>query len=194
MPQVATSWDKVENEDAIIFTLRNDVLFHNGKKLTAQDGKFSFERAKGKGNDEYANINSVDILDEGTKVKINLKSLPAFVYEPIARSRILDKDAVEQNELEGLKVGSGPYQLVSLDSSEKVINLKLFDKYFDKEKIKNSQKEIVFKTISNQDTALLQLSAGTVDAVLNFPVNKVADAKNKKILQLLKMPLLNVVI
>ncbi|AOF54903.1 ABC-type peptide/nickel transport system, substrate-binding protein [Maize bushy stunt phytoplasma] len=184
LPQVATSWFKVENEDAVVFTLRDDVLFHNGKKLTAKDVKFSFERAKGKQHDEYENIKSVEELEGGTKVKLNLKAFPAFAYESIAKQRIISQEAVKQDQtkdqLEGLKVGSGPYQLVSWDSSEKVINLKLFDKYFDKEKIKNSQKEIVFKTISNQDTALLQLSAGTVDAVLDFPVNKVADAKKQK--------------
>ncbi|WP_227807350.1 ABC transporter substrate-binding protein [Mulberry dwarf phytoplasma] len=179
-PQVAKLWGQIENENAIIFTLRDDVLFHNGKKLTAKDVKYSFERAKNKKHDEYENIESVEELENGTKVKIKFRLLPAFVYEPIAKFRILNKDAVEKNELEGLKIGAGPYQLVSWDSSEKVINLKLSDKYFDKEKIKNSRKDIVFKTISNQDTALLELSAGTVDAVLDFPVNKLADARKQK--------------
>ncbi|MCX2955942.1 MAG: ABC transporter substrate-binding protein, partial [Candidatus Phytoplasma australiense] len=73
--QVAKSWFKVENEDAVVFTLRDDVLFHNGKKLTAKDVKFSFERAKGKQHDEYENIESVEELEGGTKVKLNLKEI-----------------------------------------------------------------------------------------------------------------------
>ncbi|QYC30998.1 ABC transporter substrate-binding protein [Paulownia witches'-broom phytoplasma] len=184
LPQVATSWDKVENEDAIIFTLRDDVLFHNGKKLTAQDVKFSFERAKEKGNDEYAIIKSIETLENDTKVKLKLQALPIFVYELIAKYKILSKESLEKdqthNQLEGLKIGSGPYQLIYEDSSNKIIKLGLFDKYFNKDKIKNSQKEIVFKVNSNYDTSLLQLEEGTVDAILDFPINKITNASNKK--------------
>ncbi|MFB0638233.1 ABC transporter substrate-binding protein [Candidatus Phytoplasma solani] len=45
-PKVASKWE--EKDNAVIFTLRDDVLFSNEKKLTAADIKFSFERAKKK--------------------------------------------------------------------------------------------------------------------------------------------------
>lgn len=42
-PCLATSWEYVD-DCTIRFTLRDDVYFHNGDKMTAEDVKFSFDR------------------------------------------------------------------------------------------------------------------------------------------------------
>ena len=43
VPQVATSW-KYLSDTEIEFTLRDDVTFHDGQKLTAEDVAFSVQR------------------------------------------------------------------------------------------------------------------------------------------------------
>ena len=43
VPQVATSW-KYLSDTEIEFTLRDDVTFHDGQKLTAEDVAFSVKR------------------------------------------------------------------------------------------------------------------------------------------------------
>ncbi len=42
-PALATSWERLDNK-TWQFNLRNDVLFHDGSKMTAADVKFSLER------------------------------------------------------------------------------------------------------------------------------------------------------
>ena len=43
-PMLAKSWNVSEDGLTYIFDLRDDVYFHNGQKMTAEDVKYSFER------------------------------------------------------------------------------------------------------------------------------------------------------
>ena len=42
---IAVSWDKSQDQTVYTFHLRQDVVFHDGRKLTAADVKYSWERA-----------------------------------------------------------------------------------------------------------------------------------------------------
>src|SRR2546427_9060531 len=46
-PSLAESWQVSPDGRVYDFTLRAGVKFHNGDTLTAEDGKFSFERYRG---------------------------------------------------------------------------------------------------------------------------------------------------
>src|SRR6476469_3690030 len=46
-PSLAESWKVSDDQRAYEFTLRPGLKFHNGDPFTADDVKFSFERAKG---------------------------------------------------------------------------------------------------------------------------------------------------
>ena len=46
-PSLAESWTESEDKRVYEFTLRQGLKFHNGDPFTAEDVKFSFERAKG---------------------------------------------------------------------------------------------------------------------------------------------------
>lgn len=41
-PALATAWEINEDSTEVVFTLRDDVYFHNGEKMTADDVVFSF--------------------------------------------------------------------------------------------------------------------------------------------------------
>ena len=45
VPALAESWEYSEDNTEITFKLREDVVFHNGDPMTADDVVFSFERA-----------------------------------------------------------------------------------------------------------------------------------------------------
>ena len=46
-PSLATSWENVD-DTTIRFTLRDDVVFHNGEKMTAEDVRYTLVRASEK--------------------------------------------------------------------------------------------------------------------------------------------------
>src|SRR4030043_345417 len=45
VPDIAEQWQKSQDGKTYTFILRKGVKFHNGKEVTAQDFKFSWERA-----------------------------------------------------------------------------------------------------------------------------------------------------
>ncbi len=45
IPEIAKSWDITDGGTTYTFHLREDARFHDGKKVTAEDFKYSFERA-----------------------------------------------------------------------------------------------------------------------------------------------------
>ena len=57
-PQLATDW-KATNPTTWVFNLRNDVKFHDGSKLTAEDVVFSFLRAQQPTSD-FKEYNKID--------------------------------------------------------------------------------------------------------------------------------------
>ncbi|CCP87975.1 ABC transporter substrate-binding protein [Candidatus Phytoplasma solani] len=175
-PKVASKWE--EEDNAVIFTLRDDVLFSNGKKLTASDIKFSFERAQNKGHDEYF-FQNIKILEDGKKIQLKFESTPIFLMEAISKLRILNQAAVEANEQEGLKVGAGSFKFKEWIIGDK-IELELNENYYKKEAIQDSPKKMTFKIIPDPDTALLQLGEGSIDAVFDFPVDKIQNARNQE--------------
>jgi len=44
-PELATSWQLAPDGKSVTFTLRRDATFHDGTPVTAQDVKWSFDRA-----------------------------------------------------------------------------------------------------------------------------------------------------
>jgi len=96
VPKIAESY--VQKDKVITFKLRDDVYFHNGNKLKANDIKFSLLRAKDKKHDEYENIEKIEVIDDKT-VELTLQNISNFLYEPIARYRIINQEAVEKNDM-----------------------------------------------------------------------------------------------
>lgn len=69
-PDIATSWDISEDGLTYTFHLRDDVYFHNGKLLTADDVVYTFERVM---TEPYTNylavmIDKVEAVDDTTFV------------------------------------------------------------------------------------------------------------------------------
>jgi peptide/nickel transport system substrate-binding protein len=44
IPELAQSWTVSKNEKVYTFSLNNNVYFHNGRKMTSEDVKYSIER------------------------------------------------------------------------------------------------------------------------------------------------------
>ena len=120
IPELATSWEQPD-EVTYIFHLADNVLFHSGRKMTAEDVKYSFDRildpataALGNSSSYAGDIDTVEVVDELT-VKITLKNINATFLANLSSSycSIVDKDVVEANGGSLLMAdgGTGPYVL-----------------------------------------------------------------------------------
>jgi len=117
-PALAWRWQRIDPK-TFEFYLRDNVKFHNGRKMTSADVKYSFERIKdpatGSPQNHFfqATIDSIDTPDDYT-VRLNLKAPTASLLgylgtwgPPFA---IVCKENVEAGESKTKPIGTGPFK------------------------------------------------------------------------------------
>jgi len=150
VPDLAHSWDVSEDGMVYTFHLEEDVYFHSGRQMTAEDVKYSFERlshpdtaALGywlldsvKGKPEFADgeadeIEGIRVIDDHT-VEIELevgdggflRKLGTAYASIVCHEGIADDmDLIEP-------IGTGPFQYVEYEPNEHV-KLERFDNYWE---------------------------------------------------------------
>ena len=160
VPAVASDYKVSEDGKVYTFTLRENVKFHNGETVTAEDVKYSIERNAGKtGGDvlvsAFAKIDSVNIVDPSTVEVVLSEADTEFIgYMTVA---IIPKDYSDQA---AAPIGTGPYKFVSYIPQES-IKLEKFDDYWNSDV--PSIKDVEFRIVQNTDSVILDLKAGSID-------------------------------
>lgn len=113
IPHVATSWDVTEDALHWTFHLRDDVYFHDGTQLTAEDVKYSMDRlteiGEGYGFLFIGRLENTEVVDE-TTVRFNLVKPFGPFLSTLYRLYIVNKDLVEANTVTpGAYGGKGDY-------------------------------------------------------------------------------------
>jgi peptide/nickel transport system substrate-binding protein len=184
MPGLAESW-KLVAPATWEFKLRAGVTFHDGSPLTAEDAKFSIERARDlKGPRTFrtylGDITQVDAVDERT-LRVQTKAPSAILPENIGSVGILSKKAAEgasEADFNSGKaaIGAGPYRWVKWTPGDR-IELECFPGYwggaakFDK---------VVYRLMNNDSTRVAALLSGDVDAVDAVPPSLVERLKSQQ--------------
>lgn len=115
-PELAYKWESNEAQDEWTFWLRDDVYFHNGDHMTAEDVKFTYlftanlngEVNVIKASEAGSFAESVEILDDYT-IKFVLKK-PRADFPTYMEMKVYSKNAIETLGLaEGGVIGTGPY-------------------------------------------------------------------------------------
>jgi len=131
-PQLATDW-KATNPTTWVFNLRNDVKFHNGDKMTAEDVVFSLLRAQQPTSDfkEYiSTVTSVKALDDYT-VEIQTREPNPILLNQLTNIFVMSKkwaadnfslvpqnyDASQENFASSNAMGTGPFEITLRGSS-----------------------------------------------------------------------------
>ena len=167
-PRVAESWSVSDDGLEYTFNLRDDVTFHDGSALTAEDVKFTLDRlqaAEGKVLNDMGPYSSAEVIDDHT-VKLSLDSSFGPFLSALSRIYIVNKDLVEpnmgeDNAREWLAVneaGSGPYMIKSYKPTEAVSMVAYEDYWGGWEG--NHAAEVVFRYVSEPSTQLALLRNG----------------------------------
>ena len=173
---LAESWTMSPNGLVYDFTLRGNMRFHNGERVTAEDVKFSFERYRGANAATFKErVQEVRVLD-ARRLQFHLKEAwPDFItfYGTTATSAgwVVPKKYVEQVGDEGFKkapIGAGPYKVVSFTPGIE-LQLEAFDGYWRKTP---RVKRLVFRSLPDETTRGAALKRGDVDVAyfLNGPI------------------------
>jgi len=165
-PALAWYWEQPD-PTTIIFYLRKNVKFHNGKPMTSADVKYSFERvmnpATGSPTKAYLDvISSIETPDDYT-VKLILSEPSAPLLFKIAECNGLRVAIVPEgagDELATKPVGTGPFKLKEWAKGDH-ITLERFNEYWDVGF--PYADELTFYFQSDPEAMLTMLRTGTVD-------------------------------
>jgi peptide/nickel transport system substrate-binding protein len=128
VPLLAESWTNPDTK-TWVFTLKDNVKFHNGKTLTANDVKVSLDKALADPNTIPLLIDSIDkvTVKDDRRLEITTKEPDAILL-----NKLLFLYVQGEEKLNGLAVGTGAYRIEDgLDGStaEKETRLVAFDDY-----------------------------------------------------------------
>ena len=163
-PSLAESWTESPDKLVYEFKLRKGVKFHNSDAFTAEDVKFSFDRAKGAQLKQK--VKDVVVVDPHTVRFVLHEPWPDFmtVYGTLwgAAAWITPKNYFEKVGPDGFKkqpIGLGPYKFVSMTPGIELV-MEANEDYWRKVP---SIKRIVYISVPEATTRLAMLKRGEVD-------------------------------
>ena len=182
LPLLAKTFKWIDNV-TLEFELRDDVVFHNGKKFSADDVVYTVNFVANKDNGvlTYQNVSWMKNAEKlgDHKVRIHLhKPFPA-AYAYLANAVFILPDGhydAAPDTADGKKdygatkpVGTGPYEITEVKAGEKIV-MKKNDNYFqDGPKGTPQIGNVVFRTLKEMNTQVAELLTGGVDWIWDVP-------------------------
>ncbi|MEO1224187.1 MAG: ABC transporter substrate-binding protein [Pseudomonadota bacterium] len=135
VPNLATDWAYAD-DSSVIFTIRDDVAFHDGEMLTADDVVYSIERITDPDFaspqlGQYNQITGAEALSP-TEVRVTTNGPYPALLAQLVKLSIVPQHYVEEvgdDAFNQAPVGSGPYQFGEWDRGVQV-SVERFDDYW----------------------------------------------------------------
>ncbi len=180
VPQVATSWS-YSGDTVIEFTLREDIKFHDGKPLTAEDVAYSVQRITDPkfASPQLSQFNKIAKAEVVAPNKVRLTTNGAYpaLLAQLVKLSIVPKHVVEAvgKDAFNLKpVGSGPYMFDSWRRGVEVV-LTRNDAYWG---AKGAFPKAIYRAVPDGATRLANLQAGAADLVVTLDSDQAAQIKS----------------
>ncbi len=181
-PGLAVSWKPLDDVTWEI-KLRKGVTFHDGSPFTAEDVKFTIERAPNVPNSpssfsRYIKfIKSLEIVDPLT-IKLTTNEAfpltPAYLSTFVIISKKNGENATTKDYNSGkAMVGTGPYKFVEWVPGDRIVFTKN-EKFWGE---KEPWDKVVIKPISNASARVAALLAGDVDMINFVPTSDIETLK-----------------
>lgn len=171
---IAKSIKISEDQLSYTFLLRDDIKFHDGLPLTAEDVVFTIDSILDDNNasflkSDFTAIETVKtVSDYVVEIKLKYPFTPLLdkLTMPILPKHAFDKVDMRTAEFNRHPIGAGPYQFDKWDYG----NSLTLKENIDFHGTKPSIEKIIFKFISDSNIRALQLKSGEVDIALLDPV------------------------
>ncbi len=193
-PALATKWEVSKDGTKFTFTIREGVKWHDGKPLTIEDVKFSFDAIMHPKNkyktahlkSYYENIKEAKIIDKNT-IQFIAKQKYFRNFDTVAGLTVVPKHLYEnpdkkmEKKLNRTLVGTGAYVLDQYERGKKLI-LKLNENWWGLKEKKglNNFKSIYMKFVKEDVKAIKYLEKGDLDFIGFQPERFVKDTTGKR--------------
>lgn len=196
-PYLAERWDMTAND--ITFTLRRDVKWHDGRPVTAEDVKFTFDMAKDPaagsliGSAYLPMVKSAEAVDSYTVkftfVGPHAQALEDFWWAPMPRHLLQNVSGAEMRNapFNRQPVGSGPYKFSQWQANQRLVVERNPDFPAALGGPPNLQR-VVFRIIPEPSTMLTELSTGGVQVDVPLPPDQVKQVQGNNNLKLFAFP------
>jgi len=169
-PALAKKWEVGPNWSYIKFYLDDRAKFHDGTPVTAEDVKYSFDRARRPelkfnfGGELRRKLDRVEIVDKHTVIVHNKSAFPALFDRCAEYIGIVPKHYVEKVGDAGFAknpIGAGPFRFVDY-KQDVFYKVEAFTDHY--RKVPNV-KTVVYTNVQEDMTRISQLKTGEVDIV-----------------------------
>lgn len=200
MPDIAENWEISQDGKTYTFKLRDNAKFHDGRKVTAQDFKYSVERAadpktqstladaylgdiigvKDKLGGKAQEVKGITAVDERT-LKIEIDAPKSYFLAKLTypTSFVVDKANVESGKTWTQKPnGTGPFKLKEWNIGEKIVLERNANFYLDPPKVNRVNFLLAggsaMTMYENNEIDITGVSINDIDRVLDpaNPLNK----------------------
>jgi len=179
-PALAETW---QQPDALtlVFHLRKDVRFHDGRPLTADDVKWTIDSMRPGSNGQpaavispkataYASIQSVEVQDQHTVV-LHLKHADNFLFTNLSTGAIGIVPQGSGRQFWQHPVGTGPFRFVSQQIDQDVV----IERNPSSWSVIPQIERVRFRIVPDAITSSLELEKGSADVAVNsLPVDALA--------------------
>ena len=202
-PMLATAWKQV-SPTQVQFTLRQGVKFSDGSTLTAEDVKYSLERAMAKTSNYNVYTQGIDkVVASGDSIDVFTKSPNPVLLNQLTELRIMSRAWAEKNnslEPKDIKtkeeshahrnaMGTGPFMVKEWQPDQRLVLVDNPNWWGHAAKAKaGNVTEIIYTPIKSEATRMAALLSGEVDLVLDPTPQDLQRVQNNKALKVVTGP------
>ncbi|WP_284179868.1 ABC transporter substrate-binding protein [Rhabdaerophilum sp. SD176] len=176
LPHLATSW-KRESSQSLLVSFRDDVMFHDGAKMTAEDVAYTFRNGRLWGEKAaipggrafFGTLSEVEAVDRNT-VRFKTRIPDVLLEQRLASwcSWIVSKRHYEQVGIEGFgknPIGTGPFRFSRARANE-FMEFEAHDAYW---MGRPNARRVTFREVPELSTRIAGLVSGEFDLITNVP-------------------------
>lgn len=170
VPDLCESWQQVDDV-TWQFKIYENILFHDGTHMTAEDVAASMEYAREyPTTKQYSSFwTSLSVVDTYT-IQLTTNGAYALTLVDMSSLKVVPKALIEAgNDFNQNPIGSGPYKFVSQTLGDK-IEFEAFDEYFDAGHQPQIEK-LTWRIIPEGSSRTIALEAGEADFIIEVETN-----------------------
>ena len=178
IPNLITRWEASPDGKALTIDLRDDVTFHDGSKMTAEDFRYTFKTRIEKTptldtKNSFGRVQEVEIV---SPTRCVLKFASPYVTAPqwmaFLGSYVVPEAYLEKVGLEQFRqkpIGTGPYRLAEYELNSRMV----FERYDSYWGAKPKIRRVTVNVIKDPAARVAALRSGQVDLTINLPMREV---------------------
>lgn len=161
IPGLAESWEISDDGLTYTFHLRDDVTFHNGKKMTSADVIYTYESLSGLNGEKalsskFSTITDLEAPDDYTVIMTLSNANTAFLQ--FTKIAVLPEGYDEQSTA---PVGAGPFAFVEYVPGQKVV-LEKYEDYYEESRMPQIDRAEIY-IMTDESAVVNALESGQLD-------------------------------